>query len=415
VDADEVTMGNEKQRKTFLSYSRANKDFAIKLAKELKSEGFYVWLDQLDIPAGARWDREVEKALEECEIFMIILTKASINSENVLDEIGYAVDNGKRFLPVMLETCNVPLRLRRFQYVDFTTKSFDEGVESAKELLRSLVEQPTIPRVEDPMVTQDQSAQVEREAQAEADRLAKEKAEADRFAKAKADADRKAKEESDRLAAQEAETDRLWKAQKTERESKEKVMAKGNKVTKPLWIKFGIIGGTFIAIVLCGLAAMRIIPVLFVASTPTEKSTENTVATIVISTPTDTLSTNQDAVRITSISPIQGTPLKTGQVTEFEISLEYNLISADKAIIALYLEEYINDGCAVGPHQTNGGTEVEINRGKGNITARVQSTSSVTGFLSPGVNFWTNQNGIAVPPMLDEFGNFPDYCYKFSP
>ena len=53
----------EKQRKTFLSYSRANKDFAIRLAKELKSEGFHVWLDQLDIPLGARWDVEVEKAL----------------------------------------------------------------------------------------------------------------------------------------------------------------------------------------------------------------------------------------------------------------------------------------------------------------------------------------------------------------
>ena len=129
------------QRRTFLSYSRANKDFALKLARELKAEGFSVWLDQLDIPAGARWDREVEKALKESEIFMIILTPASINSENVLDEIGYAIDNGKRILPVLLENCEVPLRLRRFQYVDFTTKGFNDGVQSAKELLQHLVAQ----------------------------------------------------------------------------------------------------------------------------------------------------------------------------------------------------------------------------------------------------------------------------------
>ena len=136
----------EKQRRTFLSYSRANKDFAVKLARELKSEGFAIWLDQLDIPPGSRWDVEVEKALTECEIFMIIITQASIVSDNVLDEIGYAIDNGKRFLPVLLEKCNVPLRLRRFQYVDFTNKSFDEGVESAKELLRNLISQPTVPQ-----------------------------------------------------------------------------------------------------------------------------------------------------------------------------------------------------------------------------------------------------------------------------
>jgi formylglycine-generating enzyme required for sulfatase activity len=129
------------QRRTFLSYSRANKDFALKLARELKAEGLPVWLDQLDIPAGARWDREVEKALKESEVFMIILTPASTNSENVLDEIGYAIDNGKRILPVLLENCEVPLRLRRFQYVDFTSKSFDEGVQSAKELLEHIIAQ----------------------------------------------------------------------------------------------------------------------------------------------------------------------------------------------------------------------------------------------------------------------------------
>lgn len=158
-----MAMANEKQRKTFLSYSRASKDFAVKLAKELKTEGFSVWLDQLDIPAGARWDVEVEKALEESEIFMIIMTPGSISSENVRDEIGYAIDNGKHFLPVLLENCTVPLRLRRFQYVDFTTKSFDDGVESAKELLRNLIAQTTVPRGEIPAEPQDPIAQVDRE------------------------------------------------------------------------------------------------------------------------------------------------------------------------------------------------------------------------------------------------------------
>jgi hypothetical protein len=147
----------EKQRKTFLSYSRVIKDFALKLAQELKSEGFHVWLDQLDIQAGARWDREVEKALQESEIFMIILTKSSVESENVLDEIGYAIDNGKRFLPVLLENCDIPLRLRRFQYVDFTNKSFDDGVESAKDLLRRLIAQPTIPQPQSSSVTSEQA------------------------------------------------------------------------------------------------------------------------------------------------------------------------------------------------------------------------------------------------------------------
>jgi hypothetical protein len=211
-------MANENQRKTFLSYSRVNKDFAIKLAKELKSEGFNVWLDQLDIPAGSRWDREVEKALRECEIFMIILTSASVDSENVLDEIGYAIDSGKRFLPVLLEKCEVPFRLRRFQYVDFTNKNFDDGVESAKDLLRNLIAQTTVSRVVS-TEPQDQTAQ------ADAERIAAQKVDEELAAKAQAETERKAKDEADRLAAQKAESDRATK-QKIEDDRLAKIKAK---------------------------------------------------------------------------------------------------------------------------------------------------------------------------------------------
>lgn len=185
-------MDTIKPRKSFLSYSRVNKDFAVRLARELKSEGFNVWLDQLDIPAGARWDREVERALKESEIFMIILTSASVESENVLDEIGYAIDTGKRLLPVLLEKCDVPFRLRRFQYVDFTNKDFDDGVESAKELLRSLIEQPTIPKTDGAVIQAEaeqpavQKARQERQAKGEADRLAAQKKEEERLAEQKA-------------------------------------------------------------------------------------------------------------------------------------------------------------------------------------------------------------------------------------
>jgi len=90
----------ENQRRTFLSYSRNDKDFALQLAKELKAARFPLWIDQLDNPTGARWDDELEKALVECSIFMVILTPDSTASENVKDEIGFAIDNGKRILPI---------------------------------------------------------------------------------------------------------------------------------------------------------------------------------------------------------------------------------------------------------------------------------------------------------------------------
>jgi hypothetical protein len=174
-------MATEKQRLIFISYSRTNRGFALELAQELKASGFRVWFDQLDIPTGSRWDDEIEKALTECEIFMVILTQQSIASYNVKDEIGYAIDSNKRILPILLEHVNVPFRLRRFQYVDFTDKSNNEGIDAAKQLLRKLMDEPTEPRpesasanVQSPQQEIDQSAAL----QAEANRLARQKAEA---------------------------------------------------------------------------------------------------------------------------------------------------------------------------------------------------------------------------------------------
>lgn len=137
---------NEDKQRTFISYPRKNAEFALKLARELKSAGFDVWFDQLDIPAGARWDDEVQRALAECGIFLVILTPEAIESENVKDEIGYAIDSHKRILPVLLKPCNIPFRLRRFHYVDFTMMDYDLGIETAEKLLTSLVNESTIPK-----------------------------------------------------------------------------------------------------------------------------------------------------------------------------------------------------------------------------------------------------------------------------
>lgn len=119
---------------TFISYSRANSDFAVRLAKDLKAAGHDIWLDQLDIPKGARWDDELEKALRTCSTFLIILSPDSIASQNVKDEIGYAIDSGKRILPVMIKQCDVPFRMRRFQYIDFTKEDFDDYDERFEEI-----------------------------------------------------------------------------------------------------------------------------------------------------------------------------------------------------------------------------------------------------------------------------------------
>lgn len=88
---------------TFISDSGADAEFALKLAGDLRAAGQDIRLDQLDIPPGARWDREVEQALKTCRRLLLILSPASMQSENVQDEIGYAMQKDKLIIPVLHE------------------------------------------------------------------------------------------------------------------------------------------------------------------------------------------------------------------------------------------------------------------------------------------------------------------------
>ena len=52
------------RQEIFVSYSRDDQDFVLKLARDLQSAGANIWLDQLNIEAGQPWDDVVENALE---------------------------------------------------------------------------------------------------------------------------------------------------------------------------------------------------------------------------------------------------------------------------------------------------------------------------------------------------------------
>ena len=113
---------------TFISYCRTDsEEFAIKLANDLRIKGANVWIDKLNIKPGSRWDTEIEKAMYEAECFMVILSPKATSSYNLLDEISYAIDEGKRLIPIISVPCSIPYRLRRFQHIDFS-KDYDKGV-----------------------------------------------------------------------------------------------------------------------------------------------------------------------------------------------------------------------------------------------------------------------------------------------
>jgi hypothetical protein len=118
----------------FFSYSREDSDFALKLAGDLKAAGASVWLDQLDILPGQRWDRSVEDALTNCPRMVVILSPASVSSTNVMDEVSFALEEQKTVIPVVYRDCTIPFRPRRVQHVDFR-QDYPRGLQAMLKIL----------------------------------------------------------------------------------------------------------------------------------------------------------------------------------------------------------------------------------------------------------------------------------------
>ena len=128
----------------FLSYSRADQDFALRFAGDLKRAGVEVWVDQLNIRPSEHWDRAIERAVQACSGLIVVLSPRSVQSENVADEISFALNSGKKVLPVLIEPCAVPLRVTRMHMVD-ATAGYDQAL---KQCVCELTSNPaSIPRI----------------------------------------------------------------------------------------------------------------------------------------------------------------------------------------------------------------------------------------------------------------------------
>lgn len=120
----------------FVSYCRADADFVLTLAGDLKAGGASVWVDQRDLAPGTRWDAAIQSALSAAGRILVVLSPAAVRSTNVMDEVSFALDEGKTVIPIIYQECVIPFRLRRLQHVDFR-HDYDGALKS---LLKTLTD-----------------------------------------------------------------------------------------------------------------------------------------------------------------------------------------------------------------------------------------------------------------------------------
>src|ERR1700694_3651831 len=93
----------------FVSYAyRDGATFAERLHRDLSDAKFDVWLDTARLKGGDRWTNEIEDALDKCHVVIAVLSDSYFVSEVCRAEHGWALDQGKRVIPVRIhEKCKV--------------------------------------------------------------------------------------------------------------------------------------------------------------------------------------------------------------------------------------------------------------------------------------------------------------------
>ena len=120
----------------FISYSRRDMRFVEKLAKDLEGKGYDVWFDLTDIEGGERWAQEIQKGIQGSDYFIIAVSPHSIQSEWVEKEFIYASSRKLPIIPVLLETCDLPIWLMNIQYIEMLhRRTYEEGFQKVLNIL----------------------------------------------------------------------------------------------------------------------------------------------------------------------------------------------------------------------------------------------------------------------------------------
>jgi hypothetical protein len=95
----------------FVSYARANRDLATRFLKKFKEQAspsreyqYVFWRDN-DILVGEKWHEEIQVALAQCDMGLVLISPAFLGSQYIQDpELPkFLKSGGKLVIPVLLQ------------------------------------------------------------------------------------------------------------------------------------------------------------------------------------------------------------------------------------------------------------------------------------------------------------------------
>lgn len=122
----------------FVSYSRQDGNIVYPEIKRIASQGYTIWYDKGDLIPGYPWDEYIQKAIKECSCFMVFITRTSVRSARVEDEINQALRAERPFICIYWEDVELPSglgdtieRIQRLERYSLHTFEYEEPLNKA--------------------------------------------------------------------------------------------------------------------------------------------------------------------------------------------------------------------------------------------------------------------------------------------
>lgn len=125
----------------FISFASEQRDFAEKLAKDLRNDDFKVWIAIDSIYGGDNWIQVIEDGIEKSCLIVLVWSQGAGESEYVRAEWGKALRLKKRIIPLLRDSSSIPDHItQNTNYIDWqaSISSRAENHERYGKLLHAL-------------------------------------------------------------------------------------------------------------------------------------------------------------------------------------------------------------------------------------------------------------------------------------
>lgn len=137
-------------KKVFLSYARADRDQARKLAYHLREAGLEVWDPEQELLPGSDFTSDLKEALDTAEAVVVLISPEAMESRSVSHEIEYALGakhlRGRLISVVVRPTKEIPwilntLHMIRYEHAGKTSQHIAELLTQPQDVPQTKIRQ----------------------------------------------------------------------------------------------------------------------------------------------------------------------------------------------------------------------------------------------------------------------------------